>query len=256
MRAWLFVVSRTDLERYLYLKHAYADQTNEVIFDRRVGQRRRSQTLQLVDRRQAERRRSNITEALQSSGWAVVTQRVGDHPRVATLKPMLRWLIQLGLEDGRLPRGRITDVMESPGDRRRCDGCGAIITKAEKAVTGISEDDQRDVRLHTDCFEIWETERVSECRRSPITLLDRGASARAELDRFFDRREEVGRFYCGACLVAQLTQRGARKIAEADWTAAIADAFKRPGALQMRFDRPCEACQKSRPTIGAKSLDP
>ena len=92
-------------------------------------------------------------------------------------------------------------------------------------------------------------------------LLDRevvmifAGAARAELDCFFRRREERGRFYCGACLVQQLSQRGARKIAETDWTAAVAEAFKHPGVLQMRSDGPCAACQKSRPSIGAESPD-
>src|SRR5215471_4553565 len=36
-----------------------------------------------------------------------------------------RWLIQLRLEDGRLPRGQVTDLRERPGDGQAwCDGCG------------------------------------------------------------------------------------------------------------------------------------
>ncbi len=64
------------------------------------------------------------------------------------MEPLLvRWLIQVRLEDGRLPRGRLTDLMDRPGDGQPCDGCGAIITKAEKAVAGIVVDDWREIRL-------------------------------------------------------------------------------------------------------------
>jgi hypothetical protein len=79
--------------------------------------------------------------------------------------------------------------------------------------------------------------------------------ARAESDSFFRRREERGRFYCGVCLADQLNRRGARRITEAAWMAAIEDAFMHPGLLQVRPGRPCETCKKPRPSIGAVSLD-
>ena len=252
---WLFIVSSTELERYLYLKHEYADEAREVIFDRRVGQRRRNQTPVPANRRQLERRHHDITAELQSIGWTLVTRCV-DERHVVSFEPMVRWLIQLRLEDGRLPRGRITDRTENAGDGRRCDGCGAVISAVETAVTGVSEEDCRDIRLHVACFKIWDTERLAKCEASPVMLLDREVAmtlgpARGELDSFLHRREERGRFYCGACLVQQLTQRGARKLTDAHWTEAVADAFQHPGVLQVRSDQPCEACQKSRPSIGA-----
>ena len=42
---------------------------------------------------------------------------------------LARWLIQLPLENGRLPRNGITDLTDSPGDGQSwCDGCGASLT--------------------------------------------------------------------------------------------------------------------------------
>ncbi len=75
------------------------------------------------------------------------------------MDPIVRWLIQLRLEDGRLPRGGIADVLDSLGDGQPCDACGAIITTAEKAVMGLILDDWRPIRLHVDCFRIWNVER-------------------------------------------------------------------------------------------------
>ena len=51
---------------------------------------------------------------------------------------LVRWVIQLRLDDGRLPSGRIIDLIDSAGDGQPCDGCGEIITKVETAVTGLS----------------------------------------------------------------------------------------------------------------------
>ena len=49
--------------------------------------------------------------------------------------------------------------------------------------------------------------------------------------RFFCRQEEHGKFYCSACLVQQLSERGARKITVAAWTVATKEAFGSPGLL-------------------------
>ena len=76
--------------------------------------------------------------------------------------------------------------------------------------------------------------------------------ARVELESFFRRREEQGRFYCRACLATQLTQRGARKVAAIAWTTAVEDVFVRPGLLQMRCGKPCDVCKEPGLSIGAK----
>jgi hypothetical protein len=38
----LFIVSRTESRQHLYLKHVFADESRDVVLDRRMGERRRS----------------------------------------------------------------------------------------------------------------------------------------------------------------------------------------------------------------------
>jgi len=74
-----------------------------------------------------------------------------------------RWLIQLRLEDGRLPHGQATDLRQRPGDGESwCDGCSMILSTAEKTVIGIVPDDWRQIRLHWPCFLIWNKERLAD----------------------------------------------------------------------------------------------
>ena len=80
------------------------------------------------------------------------------------MEPVLvRWLIQLRLDDGRLPRGHPTDLHERLGDGQSyCHGCASILSKAEKIVMAVVPDDRRELRLHWDCFRTWETERLDD----------------------------------------------------------------------------------------------
>ena len=39
----VFIVSRAEPKHYLYLKHEFADESSDVVLDRRAGERRRSQ---------------------------------------------------------------------------------------------------------------------------------------------------------------------------------------------------------------------
>ena len=78
--------------------------------------------------------------------------------------------------------------------------------------------------------------------------------ARVELENFFRRREERGKFYCSACLIQQLRQRGARKITMAAWTVATNETFGNPGPLQVRFGA-CEICKRPSQSIGRHLLD-
>jgi hypothetical protein len=82
--------------------------------------------------------------------------------------------------------------------------------------------------------------------------------ARREIEGFFRRRGERGKFYCASCLATQLTERGAQGIFPATWTAAIEDLFERPGALRIESSRRCDACQRPRPRpcIGAPPAGP
>jgi len=73
------------------------------------------------------------------------------------------WLIELRLEDGRLPRGPVADVVEAAlFDPQVCDGCGVLIVKTEKAVSMIVVEDWRTLRLHRECFDVWEQLKASD----------------------------------------------------------------------------------------------
>ena len=73
MTELIFVVSRSEIKQYVYLKHFYADERREVILDRRAGERRRNQgPPPLAERRRWERRRYDITRELELPGWALV----------------------------------------------------------------------------------------------------------------------------------------------------------------------------------------
>ena len=69
---WLvLIVSRTEPARYTYLKHAFASDVIDVVFDRRVESRRRRRELVAVEKRRGERRQRDITEDLKEYGWAL-----------------------------------------------------------------------------------------------------------------------------------------------------------------------------------------
>jgi hypothetical protein len=71
MAELVFIVSRNESKRYPYLKHECADESSDVVLDRRAGERRRSQRPLPTERRHIQRRRRDVTRELQSSGWAV-----------------------------------------------------------------------------------------------------------------------------------------------------------------------------------------
>jgi hypothetical protein len=70
----LFVVSRTDLARYAYLRFVFDSETGEVVLDRRIGERRWRQKVVAAERRGVDRRQRDITEDLETSGWALVSR--------------------------------------------------------------------------------------------------------------------------------------------------------------------------------------
>jgi len=72
MADWVFIVSRTDPKQYQYLKHEFANESMDVVLDRRAGERRRRQRPLPTERRHMDRRHRDVTWELQSSGWAVV----------------------------------------------------------------------------------------------------------------------------------------------------------------------------------------
>jgi hypothetical protein len=72
----LFIVSRTEPKQYLYLKHVFADESRDVVLDRRVSDRRRGLRPPSIDRRHIDRRQRDVTRELQSTGWALVRRPV------------------------------------------------------------------------------------------------------------------------------------------------------------------------------------
>src|SRR5580704_9064880 len=96
-------------------------------------------------------------------------------------------------------------------------------------------------------------------RRSAEMSIDEDAAAArfAQLDGFFRRREEAGKFYCADCLVLQLRQRGSSSFSLGSVRAAAEDAFERPGVLHVKPSGACEVCKKPRRCIGApRDQDP
>jgi hypothetical protein len=72
MSRLLLVVSKATPARVGYFKYLYGSETVEVILDRRLNQRRRRDALPINERRRVARRRRDITEELQTFGWALV----------------------------------------------------------------------------------------------------------------------------------------------------------------------------------------
>ena len=71
---------------------------------------------------------------------------------------LVRQLIRWRLVDGRLPRHRTVELSHSRGFGQMCDGCGQIINTTDW-MRLICADDWNVVRLHEDCFVLWEREK-------------------------------------------------------------------------------------------------
>jgi hypothetical protein len=73
MTRQLLIVSRSQQERYAYLRYVFDSETGDVILDRRVWDRRcRQEPAAPAERRFAERRQQDVTSDLQVFGWALV----------------------------------------------------------------------------------------------------------------------------------------------------------------------------------------
>jgi hypothetical protein len=72
MTRQLLIVSRSQQERYAYLRYVFDSETGDVILDRRVRDRRGRQEPAPAERRRAERRQRDVTSDLQAFGWALV----------------------------------------------------------------------------------------------------------------------------------------------------------------------------------------
>lgn len=73
----VFIVSRTEAKQYQYLRHVYADESRDVVLDRRSGERRQGLRPPPIERRHQDRRRHrDITRELESWGWALARRPV------------------------------------------------------------------------------------------------------------------------------------------------------------------------------------
>jgi hypothetical protein len=72
-----------------------------------------------------------------------------------------RLLIRQRLHDGRLPRARVIELGYGSGIGQECDGCGAPIEPDQRMTVRMSADDWRTLRLHGQCFQIWDAERLA-----------------------------------------------------------------------------------------------
>ena len=79
---------------------------------------------------------------------------------------VLRDLIRQRIHDGRLPRTPLIELGHGYGIGKNCDGCGSIIELNQTMTVRMSGDDWRTVRLHDDCFQIWNTEIHTNGRRA------------------------------------------------------------------------------------------
>src|SRR2546426_12691719 len=68
----LIVVSRTNPAQQTYLKHVFGSQTEDVILDRRVGERRQHPAPVAVERRRIGARQRRVSQGRQVSGQALV----------------------------------------------------------------------------------------------------------------------------------------------------------------------------------------
>lgn len=68
----LLIVASSAPARLAYFKHLYGSETVDVILDRRVDHRRRRHQAVIRERRQTSRRRRDISEEIQTFGWALV----------------------------------------------------------------------------------------------------------------------------------------------------------------------------------------
>jgi len=74
------IVSQQEPNRYPYFKHVYANETMEVILDRRLADRRLAerrewQARPTSERRRTDRRSRSVSDALKQYGWVLARGR-------------------------------------------------------------------------------------------------------------------------------------------------------------------------------------
>jgi hypothetical protein len=68
----LLIVSRSEPSRFTYLEHVFANETVDVILDRRVEERRRRHARLAAERRHEDRRQRDIAKDLRRDGWSLL----------------------------------------------------------------------------------------------------------------------------------------------------------------------------------------
>ena len=74
---------------------------------------------------------------------------------------LVRQLIQHRLREHRLPPGRAVGIPETHGDGQPCDACGEPIGPNQQAVLVMVSLQWMSVFFHTDCYEVWDAERLA-----------------------------------------------------------------------------------------------
>ena len=89
-----------------------------------------------------------------------------------------RLLIRNRLMERRLPRSHAVELPESVGEGERCDGCSEAIGATQTAVWAIVSVSWMSVRLHAECFELWDTERLGFRHTEPAEAAHPDAARR------------------------------------------------------------------------------
>ena len=71
---------------------------------------------------------------------------------------LVRYAIRQRIQDGRLPRDRTIKLWHALGLGQICDACSGVITSTEWMYL-ICSDDWWGIRLHEECYVLWENER-------------------------------------------------------------------------------------------------
>jgi hypothetical protein len=71
---------------------------------------------------------------------------------------VVRQLIRDRIDNGSLPCHRTIELWQTPGFGQTCDGCDLAITTTDWMYL-ICADEWRAMRLHEDCFAVWEEEK-------------------------------------------------------------------------------------------------
>jgi len=77
---------------------------------------------------------------------------------------VIRQLIRLRLQDGRLPHDHAFELGSGLGSGQMCDGCGAAITMYQTMTVKLDAEDWSEMRFHDECFQIWDDERLKDAQ--------------------------------------------------------------------------------------------